>query len=131
MTMLTIGNLSAKTGVKIETIRYFEGIGLMPEPERKSSGHRVYDDAQLRRLTFISRCRELGFSQSDIRSLLGVEDNTPSCENILAITTHHRKSIKDKISDLKKLERRLAEISSACQHNENPECPIVESLSQI
>jgi MerR family mercuric resistance operon transcriptional regulator len=131
MTMLTIGNLSAKTGVKIETIRYFERIGLMPEPERKSSGHRVYDDAQLRRLTFISRCRELGFSQSDIRSLLGVEDDTPSCEDILAITTHHRKAIKDKISDLKKLERRLAEISSACQHNENPECPIVESLSQI
>ena len=110
--MLTIGDLSAKTGVKIETIRYFERIGLMPKAERKSSGHRVYDETQLRRLTFIGRCRELGFSQDDIRSLLGVEDNTPSCDHILLITTHHRTAIKAKISDLRKLERRLSEISS-------------------
>lgn len=128
--MLTIGNLSARTGVKIETIRYFEGIGLMPEAERKSSGHRVYDDTQLRRLTFISRCRELGFSQNDIRSLLGVEDDMPSCEDILAITTHHRKTIRHKISNLRKLEQRLAEISSKCRANQTSHCPIIESLSE-
>lgn len=129
--MLTIGNLSAKTGVKVETIRYFESIGLMPQPERKPSGHRVYDEEQLRRLTFISRCRELGFSQNDIRSLLGVEDDRPSCEDILAITNHHRKTIKAKISDLRKLERRLAEISSMCASNQTPDCPIIESLTEI
>lgn len=129
--MLTIGGLSAKTGVKIETIRYFERIGLMPKAERKSSGHRVYDETQLRRLTFIGRCRELGFSQDDIRSLLGVEDNTPSCDHILLITTHHRTAIKAKISDLRKLERRLSEISSTCLSNDTPDCPIIESLSEI
>ena len=129
--MLTIGDLSAKTGVKIETIRYFERIALMPKAERKSSGHRVYDDTQLRRLTFISRCRELGFSQDDIRSLLGVEDNTPSCDEILTITKQHRTAIKAKISDLRKLERRLSEISSTCLNNDTPECPIIESLSHI
>ena len=129
--MLTIGGLSAKTGVKIETIRYFERIALMPKAERKSSGHRVYDDKQLLRLTFISRCRELGFSQDDIRSLLGVEDNTPSCDEILSITTHHRKAIKAKISDLRKLERRLSEISSTCLSNDTPDCPLIESLSEI
>lgn len=129
--MLTIGDLSKKTGVKIETIRYFERINLMPKAERKSSGHRVYNEAQLRRLTFISRCRVLGFSQDDIRSLLGVEDRVPSCEEILSIATHHRKVIKEKISDLRKLELRLAEISSSCRVNDNPECPIIESLSEI
>ncbi|WP_189498555.1 MerR family transcriptional regulator [Algimonas arctica] len=129
--MFTIGDLSAKTGVKIETVRYFENIGLMPEPERKPSGHRIYDTSQLRRLTFISRCRDLGFSQDDIRSLLGVEDNTPSCDEILLVTTHHRKAIKAKISDLRKLERRLADISSMCMSNDTPDCPIIESLSEI
>ncbi len=129
--MVSIGDLSSKTGVKIETIRYFERIGLMPIAERKSSGHRVYDETSLRRLTFIGRCRELGFSQADIRSLLGVEDNTPSCDEILSITTHHRTSIKAKISDLRKLERRLSEISSTCLSNDTPVCPIIESLSEI
>ena len=73
----------------------------------------------------------LGFSQDDIRSLLGVEDNTPSCDEILSITTHHRKAIKAKISDLRKLERRLSEISSTCLSNDTPDCPLIESLSEI
>lgn len=129
--MLTTGSLSKKTNVHIETIRYFERIGLMPEPQRKSSGHRVYDTSQLQRLTFINRCRELGFPQGDIRSLLGVEDNPPSCDDVHAITTRHKKTIKSKISDLRKLEKRLVEISSSCLNNEDPDCPIVESLSEI
>jgi len=129
--MLTIGYLSAKTGVKVETIRYFERIALMPKAERKASGHRVYDKTQLRRLTFISRCRELGFSQNDIRSLLGVEDNPPTCDEILSITTHHRAAIKSKISDLRKLEHRLSEISSSCMSGNSLECPIIVSLSEI
>lgn len=129
--MLTIGDLSRETGVKVETIRYFERIDLMPTAERKSSGHRVYDEASLRRLTFISRCRALGFSQNDIRSLLGVEDNTPKCEEVLSITTHHRTMIKAKIADLRRLEQRLAEISSSCHRNTKPDCPIIASLSQL
>ncbi|WP_026148068.1 MerR family transcriptional regulator [Robiginitomaculum antarcticum] len=129
--MIKIGELSAKTGVKIETIRYFETIGLMPEAQRKSSGHRVYDEAQLRRLIFISRCRVLGFSQADIRSLLGIDDHSPSCDEVLAITSHHRKTIKSKIADLRKLERQLETISSACLTNDTLDCPIIESLSQI
>lgn len=128
--MLTIGDLSRKTGVKVETIRYFERIDLMPKAERKTSGHRVYDEPSLRRLMFINRCRVLGFSQNDIRSLLGVEDNTPNCEEILSITTHHRKTIKAKIADLRRLEQRLAEISSYCHGNTTPDCPIITSLSQ-
>lgn len=129
--MRTIGDVSARTGVKVETIRYFERIGLMPVAGRTPSGHRLYDDAQLRRLTFISRCRALGFSQNDIRSLLGVEDNTPSCEEVFTKTTLHRKAIREKISDLRKLERRLAEISATCKTGENTRCPIVDALSTV
>jgi len=129
--MRTIGDVSARTGVKVETIRYFERIGLMPVAERTSSGHRVYDEAQLRRLTFISRCRALGFSQDDIRSLLGVEDNTPSCDEVFAKTTLHRKAIREKISDLRKLERRLAEISATCTTGRTTSCPIVDALSTV
>ena len=127
--MFTIGQLSAKTNVKIETIRYFETIDLMPPPQRKPSGHRVYDNSQLQRLTFINRCRELGFSQEDIRSLLGVEDNPPTCDEVEAITARHRTKIRTKITDLRKLEQRLTEISSSCANNDTRSCPIIESLS--
>ena len=69
-----IGALSAQTGVIIETIRYYEHEGLMPAPPRTAGGHRSYSEDHLKRLTFIRRCRELGFSMAEIRGLLALVD---------------------------------------------------------
>ncbi len=125
---LTIGKLSDQTGVNIETIRYYEKIGLMPSPPRKESGHRVYDDALTQRLHFIKRGRELGFSLQSIRGLLGLEDEKPSCAQVYDIATEHLKDIRKKIADLKKLENSLASVARECDRNETPDCALLKGL---
>ena len=130
MADITIGRLSTAAGVNIETIRYYEKIGLMPPPPRSDGGHRLYGEDHLRRLTFIRRARELGFPLDDIRSLLGLEDQVPTCAEVNAITVSHLTTVKAKISALRKLERTLSKISSACTRDQTPDCPIIDALSQ-
>lgn len=125
---LTIGKLSDHTGVKIETIRYYEKIGLMPPPPRTPGGHRVYPAALAERLSFIRRGRELGFSLDDIRALLGLADRRPSCAQVYAITAAHLDVIRDKIADLRKLERTLARVAKECDRSERPDCAIIKTL---
>lgn len=127
--MITIGKLSQETGVKIETIRYYEKEGLMPEPSRKASGHRIYGIDQVKQLRFIKRGRELGFSLSEIRELIGTENNPPNCNDVFTLTDRHLASIRAKIIDLRKLEKRLSSIASECHQNDNPNCPIIDALS--
>ena len=125
---LTIGKLSNQTGVKIETIRYYEKIGLVPPPPRKQGGHRIYNDDLAQRLRFIRRSRELGFSLDDIRALLGLEDKKPSCAQVYDISTEHLSEIRKKIADLKKLEKSLSAMAKKCDRNESPECAIIKEL---
>lgn len=129
MTM-QIGALSEATGVHIETIRYYEKIGLSPEPPRSSGGRRVYDEPHRRRLVFIRRARELGFGLDDIRSLLGLVDETPSCADVYALTERHLDAIRTKIADLKKLEQTLARMAKDCDRSQAPDCPIIDALSR-
>lgn len=124
----TIGKLSDHTGVKIETIRYYEKIGLMPPPPRNDGGHRIYDDAHKQRLRFIKRGRELGFSLENIRGLLGLEDKKPSCAQVYDISTEHLGEIRKKIADLKKLEKSLSAMAQRCNRNESPDCAIIKGL---
>lgn len=126
--ILTIGKLSDRTGVKIETIRYYEKIGLLPPAPRKQSGHRIYDSASVDRLCFIKRGRELGFSISNIRSLLGLEDEKPSCGQVYEITKMHLADIRSKIADLKRLEKTLSRVARECDRNAGPNCAIIEML---
>ena len=127
--MITIGKLSKETGVKIETIRYYEKIALMPNPLRKESGHRVYEIDQVKQLKFIKRARELGFSLSDIRELIGADNSSPNCSDVFTLTQNHITSIREKIADLKKLEIRLSSIAKNCERNNEPNCPIIDVLS--
>jgi MerR family mercuric resistance operon transcriptional regulator len=112
---LSIGLLSTQTNCKIETIRYYEKIGIFPKPPRTEGGHRIYSENHLKRLVFIRRGRELGFSLEDIRALLKLIDGGGhTCQQVEAITLHHLGNIHQKILDLKKLEKILAKISSQC-----------------
>ncbi|MDH3920601.1 MAG: MerR family transcriptional regulator, partial [Rhodospirillales bacterium] len=87
---LTIGALSKNTGCNIETIRYYERIGLLPAPPRSAGGHRLYGEVLLKRLTFIRRGRELGFTLDDIRGLLGLVDGGAyTCAEVKALTLDH------------------------------------------
>src|SRR5437762_10881175 len=103
--ILPIGELSKRSGVKIETIRYYERIKMLPAPPRTASGRRVYGTQDARILGFIRRARELGFAIGDIRTLLRLGGpGTVSCSEVRDIATRHLGDIRAKISDLRKLE---------------------------
>jgi MerR family mercuric resistance operon transcriptional regulator len=125
----TIGKLSKITGVHIETIRYYEKIGLLSSPPRSEGGHRLYSKKHLDRLIFLRRSRELGFSIEEIRILLDLLDEGDyTCRDIKALTVQHLQDIRQKISDLRKLEKALVEISSQCDGGPSRECPIIGTL---
>src|SRR5689334_17050983 len=108
MRSLTIGKLAEATGVNLETVRYYERIGLMPRPARTGSGYRSYEPDHVRRLNFIRRSRELGFTLDEIRGLLRLVDgHRYTCAQIHEITVRHAGDIRQKIADLRRLERVL------------------------
>lgn len=129
MSDITIGRLSDATGVKIETIRYYEKIGIMPKPPRTSGGQRAYGVAHRARLSFIKRSRDLGFSLDAVRSLLGLTDEPPTCGEVHAITSQHLIDVRNKIRDLKRLEKTLCAIAAECAGGDTPDCPIIDALA--
>ncbi|MCA9420051.1 MAG: helix-turn-helix domain-containing protein [Nitrospira sp.] len=127
--MDTIGGLSRKTGCHIETIRYYERIGLLSKPPRTEGGHRLYNKEQIKRLVFIRRSRELGFSLEEIRTLLKLVDGKRyTCEEVKTVTNRHLEDVRKKISDLRKLQKTLRAISSQCEGGLVPDCPIIDAL---
>ena len=129
-TAMTIGELSSRTGVNIETIRYYERIGLVPSPPRSAGRHRLYDDGLRQRVSFIRRARELGFSLDQVRALLALSGKHGlACNEVKTITDEHITDVHQKIRDLRKLERVLSNLSARCRPNSVPECPILEALS--
>jgi MerR family transcriptional regulator, mercuric resistance operon regulatory protein len=128
--ILTIGQLAAATGVNLETVRYYERIKLMPPPARTASGHRAYEQDHIRRLAFIRRARELGFSIDQIRALLALaEPPRASCADVRDIARTHLDEVRAKLADLARLERILAETISRCSGDPAPPCPVLNMLA--
>lgn len=129
MRLLPIGELAEMAGVNLETVRYYERIGLMPRPERTPGGHRNYESEHVRRLGFIRRSRELGFTIDQVRGLLQLVDGRRyTCAEIQAIAFRHIADIRHKIADLRHLEQALADLATQCKGDQVPECPIVDAL---
>lgn len=126
---LSIGAVSKRTGCNIETIRYYERIGLLAEPGRTAGGHRVFGRDEVKRLLFIRRARELGFTLHDIRLLMGLaDDHAHTCAEVEGIARRHLETVRGKLRDLKTLERLLADLVSRCRAEGRPECPILEAF---
>lgn len=126
---MTRGELSRKTGCNAETIRYYEKIGIMPEPKRSVSGYRQYDAGHERRLGFVMRGRELGFTMEDLKSLLDLIDRRAvSCMEVEKLARAHLQSVRKKISDLKRMESVLSSTVRACSGKDVPECPLIDTL---
>jgi MerR family mercuric resistance operon transcriptional regulator len=127
---LTIGRLAALSGVNLETVRYYERIGLMPAPGRTAGGHRVYDAPHGHRLSFIRRGRELGFGIEAIRTLLALAaPGHRSCDDVRAVAVARLDEVRAKLADLARLEAILAQTVSACEsHLSAPACPVLEML---
>jgi MerR family transcriptional regulator, mercuric resistance operon regulatory protein len=126
---VTRGVLSKRAGCNIETVRYYERVGLMPDPVRSAGGHRLYAEEHVRRLHFIRRCRELGFTVEEIRALLGLVDRRDyTCAEIRDISVAHVGAIRRKIKDLRRLEKTMSGMIQECDGGEVPNCPVIDAL---
>jgi MerR family mercuric resistance operon transcriptional regulator len=129
---MTIGPLSRLTGCNIETIRYYERIHLLSAAARSEGNHRVYSEDHVKRLFFIRRCRELGFTLEEVRELLRLVDGgTYTCAEVRGLTLDHADVVHRKIADLRKLERVLRDMAARCDSGNVPECPIIDVLFEI
>lgn len=130
MTVMGIGALSEQTSVNIETIRYYERIGILPAPPRSEGGHRIYGEEHLKRLQFVRRSRELGFTLDEVRNLLNLADGgEDSCKKVRQLTLDHAEEIRTKIADLNKMEATLRDMAARCTSEKVPDCPIIDVLS--
>ena len=126
---IPIGELSRRTGCNIETIRYYERIGLMPTPSRRGR-YRSYGPDDVDRLGFVRRARELGFTLDDVRALFGLAaGGQASCAGARDLAASHLKDVRARISDLKRMERVLAETVRACEAGDATGCPLIAALS--
>lgn len=127
---LAIGELGRLTGTKVETIRYYERIGLLAAPTRTAGNYRAYGPGHLNRLSFIRRSRDLGFSLGQVRVLLTLSDDRHQpCEAIDAIARQHLAEVDRKIADLRALRRELGNMIDQCRCGTVAECRIIEALS--
>ena len=127
---LAIGALSRRTGVNIETIRYYERIGILPAPPRTEGGRRAYGLEEVRQLAFVRRARQLGFSIDDIRALLALAGpGDVSCAEVRRIAMAHLEDVRAKLADLAKLEHILAGTVALCSGEKAPACPVLDVLN--
>jgi DNA-binding transcriptional MerR regulator len=127
---LTIGDLAKATNTKVETVRYYERIGLMPVPRRSAANYRHYDAGSAERLGFIRRSRALGFSLDQVRELLSLaDDQSRSCEAVDQIARDHLAEIDRKVADLAVLRRELDALLRQCRHGVVAECRIIKALA--
>jgi MerR family mercuric resistance operon transcriptional regulator len=124
------GELAKRTGCNIETVRYYERIGLLPAPPRSENGFRSYDERHFTRLTFIRRARELGFTLGEVQGLLRLVDGGHyTCAQVQELALQHAEDIQRKIEDLQRMWQVLRETATECSGEEVPDCPIIEILS--
>ncbi len=122
--------LARKTGCNLETIRYYEKVGLLPKPPRSANGYRVYPPDLVGRLQFVMSARDLGFSMKEIRSLLSLTDTgAQTCAEVMATTQTHLSAVKRRISDLERIKETLEGTLAQCTGTNAPQCAILDALN--
>lgn len=131
MGLFPIGTVARQTSVKVPTIRYYEQIGLLPEPERNEGNRRLYSDKDVRRLVFIRHARELGFEIEDIKELVKLaEEPQKSCAQVDRLARQHLKAIQSRITRLEALRLELEQMIKACAKGRIAHCRVIEVLSE-
>ncbi|MET4683576.1 MerR family transcriptional regulator [Brevundimonas faecalis] len=126
---LSIGELGRRTGTKVETIRYYERIGLLIAPARTEGNYRAYGEAELNRLSFVRRARDLGFSIEQVCDLLALSDRRDqSCAEVDELAGAHLAEVERKIADLEALRRELSALLSQCRKGTISTCLIIDAL---
>jgi MerR family mercuric resistance operon transcriptional regulator len=125
-----IGELSRRTGCNIETVRYYERIGIIPPPARRGR-YRSYEAHDVARVSFVRRARELGFTLDEVRALLALADRSEtSCAEVRDLAAAHLKDVQARIADLRRMENALAVSVQACRAGHNAGCPLIDALFQ-
>lgn len=123
--------LARSTGCNLETIRYYEKIGMLPDPPRTAAGYRVYGGGHVSRLRFVLRARELGFTIKEVRDLLALVDGgNQTCADVKERTERHLADVRAKITDLRRVEKVLSATAAQCSGEKVPECPVLEALAR-
>ena len=130
MKPLTIGQVAKRTGIGVETVRFYEREGLLEEPERRPSGYRQFDETIVTRLRFIRRAKELGFTLNEIKELLSLKlDPTTTCADVKRRAEAKIEDIDDRIRTLERMKQALAKLTSACSgRGKTNDCPILDAL---
>jgi len=126
---MRIGELAASCDCPVETIRYYEKIGLLPPPLRLANGYRSYDTKHRKWLKFILRSRALGFSQEEVRRLTDVAHRqTPDCGVVHDLLQEHVDDVKKRVRELKRMEKALLRLKDRCQDGTLHDCPVIDEL---
>lgn len=126
---MRIGELAAQTGVNIETIRYYEREGILPKPARTANNYRRYSQRHRRRLRFVRRTRDLGFTLDEVRVLLSlVHRGDYTCAQVKVLGEQHLDDVRAKMADLQRMERALSGLVSRCSGEQTPDCSMLETL---
>ena len=129
--VMWISEAAAQAGVNVQTIRYYERRGLLPRPVRRTSGYRELDPEAVRRVRFIKRAQDLGFTLDEIAELLKLRAARPqSRARVRAIADRRRMQVEQKIAELTRMRDALQMLSSQCQHGGTLHCPIIEALDE-
>ncbi|WP_425477508.1 heavy metal-responsive transcriptional regulator [Dyella solisilvae] len=129
---MSIGVVARRVGVAIDTIRYYEREGLLPEPQRRASGYRSYDDGVVRQLRFIRRAKDLGFTLEEIRDLLALSaDRKRGVKAVKQRAQDRLAAIDERIAELTRVRNGLEQLIEACPGHGSPEqCPILRALAE-
>lgn len=126
-----IGEASALSGVSAKMIRHYEAIALVPEAARTFAGYRLYSDADVHRLRFIRRARNLGFSMKQIETLLSLwNDRSRASADVKRLAKAHAAALSERIAEMQAMQRTLETLARRCHGDGRPECPILDDLSQ-
>jgi MerR family transcriptional regulator, copper efflux regulator len=126
---LNIGQASETSGISAKMIRYYESIGLVPKADRTDGGYRDYGPADVHRLRFIRRSRDLGFSFDQVRALLKLwSDKNRSSADVKALAQAHIGELEMRAAGLKEMIRTLRQLANSCNGSNRPDCPIIEEL---
>ena len=129
--MILIGALATQTRCNIETIRFYEKIGVLPKPARTEGGHRMYGPAHVKRLSFIRRARELGFTLDEVRALLRLADERDRpCSEVKLVAEAHLADVRIKITDLRAMQKALTTLVTQCDAGDGTDCALLEALSR-
>lgn len=127
---MKIGEMASATATNIETVRYYEKIGLLPPPARDAANYRSYGNDHLARLSFIRRARDLGFTLDQVRELLDLaDDRARSCAAVDAMASAHLAEIDRKLADLQALRGELSRLIGDCRQGTVADCLIIETLA--